>query len=588
MTQTDQLPLRLFSMSVNEPSNKRKAYSLSKMSISKNHLNDVSNSTLLSTTTTTNTSCGFSVNSQNNMGEAHSTSGTDSCISTQSFHTTMSNMLSSSEQSHNATCRSNNHKNIDHLKWWQKCQIRQSVFLLEKDLEQVISESPLLQKNYSQNELMTLPVFHRSEIITGSILGSGGFSDVLEVIGFQLDERLSQRLTSEQNELRERMAANAIDPMNGEGRYAIKQLQSRLIQENSNNLRNFELAAADLAVEIAYLSRLHHPNILAIRGLPYRGIKAYLDGSHDSYFFICDRLMDTLEQRMNHVWNQPDKHVGIVQKAQYALQLAEALRHLHEHRIIFRDLKPQNIGFAYGQTNRIILFDFGLCRELPMIPDDGEDDPMSSYEMSGVGTRRYMAPEVAMHQPYNLKADVYGWSMIFWEMLTTMKPYAYHTVEEHMEQVCQNGLRPMVWKKEWPLPIRNILRKSWSQSAVDRYCMEDICNELNKFIVLSRPSRPIAVTITKAKGYATKSLSSFYKKLKPYDQEEIMSLPCSCIAALDCFDIVRPLLSQEGSFLPHVNPWNAYICDTNNTTFDQHEASHHDADEGFEVLLNQS
>ena len=47
------------------------------------------------------------------------------------------------------------------------------------------------------------------------------------------------------------------------------------------------------------------------------------------------------------------------------------------------------------------------------------------YEMSGnTGTVIYMAPEVALRQPYTEKADIYSFGMILWQMTTGTTPFA--------------------------------------------------------------------------------------------------------------------------------------------------------------------
>jgi serine/threonine protein kinase len=50
-------------------------------------------------------------------------------------------------------------------------------------------------------------------------------------------------------------------------------------------------------------------------------------------------------------------------RLQVGRDIASALSYLHEHGVIYRDLKPGNIGF---DANSVVkLFDFGLSRELP-------------------------------------------------------------------------------------------------------------------------------------------------------------------------------------------------------------------------------
>ena len=65
------------------------------------------------------------------------------------------------------------------------------------------------------------------------------------------------------------------------------------------------------------------------------------------------------------------------------------------------------------------LFDFGLCTCVKK-----HDDDTQTYEMTGnTGSLRYMAPEVALKQPYNEKADVYSFGIMVWQMARDRIPY---------------------------------------------------------------------------------------------------------------------------------------------------------------------
>ena len=183
-------------------------------------------------------------------------------------------------------------------------------------------------------------------------------------------------------------------------------------------------------------------------------VAAFQNGSHDSFFLLLDLLQETLEQRIER-WRkdvqqqqgrrrrrpglqaqeQEEKEVLYHDKVRILQEIGAAVDYLHARGVIFRDLKPANIGFSAADTVQI--FDFGLSRELPTL------DTTTPFHMSGkVGTVRYMAPEVATTQPYTVSADVYSWSIVAYELLSLHKPYHGFTKDEHTTLVCQQGYRP--------------------------------------------------------------------------------------------------------------------------------------------------
>lgn len=370
--------------------------------------------------------------------------------------------------------------------WWQSSIVRRTVSFVANDLERLFANAPFLHDVAADT---SIALFHRSEIETGRILGKGGFSVVRAVAAFHLDDTVTARLTPAERTLREQCVRNCTTA-SGESRYAVKHLQSRLLK----NPKDFHFAASDLAVEAAYLSRLDHPNILQAQGLPIDGIQALSDGKHDGFFILMDRLEDTLDHRIQQ-WKEeqilaPQAQHEPPQRLSYALQIASALEYMHSKGIMFRDLKPHNIGFTSG-TDTVQLLDFGLVRELPN-PAAAVND---TFEMSGVGTRRYMAVEIINDSRYNCKIDVFSWSMVVWEMLSLTKPYAAYSVEEHKEYVCEGGERPAL-DANWSNSLQNLFQQAWTTDISERFTMERVCNELRAVIFRDKiqiaPGSPIS------------------------------------------------------------------------------------------------
>lgn len=140
-------------------------------------------------------------------------------------------------------------------------------------------------------------------------------------------------------------------------------------------------------------------------------------------------------------------------------------------------MKPDNIGLLIinedGAKLTVQLFDFGLCREIPEAnpPED------KAFHMSSVGTRRYMSPEVFLGHFYNVKADVYSWSIVFHLLITLQRPYEMYDSKMHKLLVCQRAVRPTIYK-EWPRPIQQLLSMGWSNQYKERPSMKDICRKI--------------------------------------------------------------------------------------------------------------
>jgi serine/threonine-protein kinase len=157
-------------------------------------------------------------------------------------------------------------------------------------------------------------------------------------------------------------------------------------------------------IEAKAMSRLVHPNCISV-------IDFGLDG--DSPYLVMDFVTGrTLRQALaTHGGPLVPRHAINLTK-----QILAGLAHAHQHGIIHRDMKPENVLVTevagVGEQARIA--DFGLAKLR---------DEVTVTTGVALGTPSYMSPEQTIGQSASITADIYAMGIILFEMLTGQKPY---------------------------------------------------------------------------------------------------------------------------------------------------------------------
>ncbi|KAK8888329.1 hypothetical protein M9Y10_039396 [Tritrichomonas musculus] len=100
-------------------------------------------------------------------------------------------------------------------------------------------------------------------------------------------------------------------------------------------------------------------------------------------------------------------------KAKLVVEIAFGMLHIHEHGMIHRDLKLENVMINYIFEAQLI--DFGLVHV------DEMKNTMESMT-KGVGTFAYMSPEMSKEEDYDNKTDVYSFGVLLWVLFTRRFP----------------------------------------------------------------------------------------------------------------------------------------------------------------------
>lgn len=159
------------------------------------------------------------------------------------------------------------------------------------------------------------------------------------------------------------------------------------------------------------------------------------------------------------------QQLAIVDFLAIALQLSITLSHLHEHKIIHKDIKPANI-LIDPKSRQIRLIDFSIASQ--MSHQIQELQHPNQLE----GTLAYLSPEQTgrMNRSIDYRSDFYSLGVTLYELLTGQVPFvgedALEIVYSHLakEPLEIRSLRPEV-----PSAIAQIVTKLMAKNAEDRY-----------------------------------------------------------------------------------------------------------------------
>jgi serine/threonine-protein kinase PpkA len=183
--------------------------------------------------------------------------------------------------------------------------------------------------------------------------------------------------------------------------------------------------------EARTIARLQHPHIIAIYEVGRTS-----DG----------QLYYTMPYLPNGDLSKLDLRESPARIAAVIRALASALGHAHQHGIVHRDVKPENVLF--DQYRRALLTDFGIAR--------ASDNLRVTRQGATMGSSGYMSPEQARGLDIDGRSDLYSLGVVAYELLTGDLPFhgtdALSTAIAHIEQ---------------PVPRLPPLKRAW-QSFLDK------------------------------------------------------------------------------------------------------------------------
>ena len=172
-----------------------------------------------------------------------------------------------------------------------------------------------------------------------------------------------------------------------------------------------EVDAERFRREVALAARLQHPNIVPVLAA----------GEADGIVFY---VMPHVEGASLRSRLASQTVLSVSESVRVLRDVARALAYAHEHGVVHRDIKPENVLIS-GRAAAVT--DFGIAKALSSArrPSAGTTNATEQLTVAGttVGTLAYMAPEQAVGDEVDHRADIYSFGVMAYELLCAELPF---------------------------------------------------------------------------------------------------------------------------------------------------------------------
>jgi eukaryotic-like serine/threonine-protein kinase len=240
-----------------------------------------------------------------------------------------------------------------------------------------------------------------------------------------------------------------------ERRVAIKMMH-RDISSDPDQLERFRREARAVA-------RLNHPHVVTVidagedEGAPYI-VFEYVEG-------------ETLKERIRRLGRLP-----IDEAIAYAIEIGRALKCAHAHKLVHRDVKPQNV--LIDPDGRAKVTDFGIARSM--------DAQGLTATGRVLGTTDYVSPEQALGHEVTEQSDIYSLGIVLYEMLTGEAPFKADTqvavAMKHVREPLPDAQRR---RPEISATLAAVMERATAKETQNRYAtVEEMVHDLEEVLAI--------------------------------------------------------------------------------------------------------
>ncbi|XP_069061555.1 serine/threonine-protein kinase Nek5-like [Pleurodeles waltl] len=233
--------------------------------------------------------------------------------------------------------------------------------------------------------------------------------------------------------------------------------------------------------EVSLLAKMKHPNIVTFfNSLEERNklfiVMEYCDGGD---------LMRRINKQHGVLFDED-------QILCWFVQIALGLKHIHDRKVLHRDIKAQNI-FLSNNGLLAKLGDFGIARVL---------NNTMELARTCVGTPYYLSPEICENRPYNNKTDIWSLGCVLYEMCTLKHPFEGSGLRQLVLKICKGHFVPVSPKYSYDLrmligqlfkissrdrpSINSILKKPFLEKRISKHLSPELLKEEFSHTVLHR------------------------------------------------------------------------------------------------------
>ncbi|NXO00134.1 NEK1 kinase, partial [Rhinopomastus cyanomelas] len=202
--------------------------------------------------------------------------------------------------------------------------------------------------------------------------------------------------------------------------------------------------------EVAVLANMKHPNIVLYRE----------SFEENGCLYI---VMDYCEG--GDLFKKINAQKGVLfsedQILDWFVQICLALKHIHDRKILHRDIKSQNIFLTKDGT--IQLGDFGIARVL---------NSTAELARTCIGTPYYLSPEICQNKPYNNKSDIWALGCVLYEMCTLKHAFEAGNMKNLVLKIISGPFPPV--STHYSYDLRSLLSQLFKRNPRNRPSVNSI------------------------------------------------------------------------------------------------------------------